>query len=305
MKRFAIFVLTLLGVALLAMWGNEILNRSLILSSAGSTAYKMHRLFVAPPADEIPILGSSRANANFVPSFISPKAFNYGVDGSPQYETLFHLKRILRNQASGPIIVNLDPWGFGSYEKPVFRADYRLALSDPEVRAALPASMTAPEERIPGIRFHGALRETLSSWMNERRIVTKKIVNGAVLQLLSRTSAEWQVINAKLGATDFHSDPRWQSELNAIYASTARPIVWVVGPTSPRWRELFRGETALRAFLDEQRKHPNVHVIDLYTPTADWDESEFMDPTHLNIHGAERFTRLLRAELDRFSIPGL
>ena len=39
---------------------------------------------------------------------------------------------------------------------------------------------------------------------------------------------------------------------------------------------------ALRAFLDEQRKHPNVHVIDLYTPTADWDESEFMSGSLLS-----------------------
>lgn len=305
MRRLFFSALTLLGVVLLAMWGNEALNSHLILSSTGSTAYKMHRLFVEPVVDEIPILGSSRANANFVPALISSKAFNYGVDGSQQYETLFHLKRILRNQSANPVIVNLDPWGFGSYEKPSFLADYRLALSDPEVRAVLPAARTSLVERIPGIRFHGTLRGNLTTWLNERRTVTKKIVDGAVLQLLSRTPEEWQVINAKLTPSGFHFDARWQAELDALYASTERPIVWVVGPCSPRWRELFRGQQALQTFLKEQRKRPNVYVIDLYASIADWTEAEFMDPTHLNIHGAERFTRLLKAELEKLPLPGL
>lgn len=63
MRRLFFSALTLLGVVLLAMWGNEALNSHLILSSTGSTAYKMYRIFVEPVVDEIPILGSSRANA--------------------------------------------------------------------------------------------------------------------------------------------------------------------------------------------------------------------------------------------------
>lgn len=227
------------------------------------------------------------------------------MDGSPQHETLFHLKRILRNQSANPVIVNLDPWGFGPYVKPSFLADYRLALSDPEVRAVLPDAMTSLDERIPGIRFHGTLRGNLTTWLNERCTVTKKIVDGAVLQLLSRTSDEWRVINAKLTPSGFQFDARWQAELDALYASTERPIVWVVGPCSPRWRELFRGQQALQTFLTEQRKRPNVYAIDLYTSTVDWTEAEFMDLTHLNIHGAERFTRLLKVELDKLRLLGL
>lgn len=296
MRRLLTFLLPLLALTLVALWGNDRLNRALVTASSASSTYKTYRLFVLRPADELPILGSSRASQNFVPSLLSPKAFNYGVDGSGMGETLFFLEQCLRNGGSEPILINLDPWGFP--KETTYRADYRLALGAPAVRAALPPARTALAERLPGVRFHGALRSNLTAYLNARFAVTKVIDAGATLQILSRTPEEWAAINRNRTApTHFACAPAWEARLEALYQMTARPIVWVVGPLAPHDRRLYQGQAELEAFLRRQVQHPKVHAINLLDFPEPMTEADFMDPTHLNRHGAERFTRLLRERL--------
>ena len=297
MKTFFLSLFAILAVTVGGMLGNDLLNRTLVLASSGSSVYKMWRLFVACPQNELAILGSSRASQNYVPSVISARAFNYGVDGSTMDETLFMLRQVLRNESAMPIIVNLDPWGFPAHGRRSFAADYTLALSSEEVRRALPRERTRFEERCPGIRFHGALRANLTQWLNGRKAVTKEIDSGATLQLFSRTPEEWKVIYATRKPWTFHFSEAWQAELDRLYALTSRSIVWVVGPVSPGDRKLYSGESDLLAFLDAQRRHKNVYAIDLYTPTEDFSEPAFMDPTHLNKQGAIRFTNMLCEKL--------
>lgn len=74
-----------------------------------------------------------------------------------------------------------------------------------------------------------------------------------------------------------------------------RPVVWVIGPCAPRWAELYTGREALRGFLRWLAAQPNQHVIDLFD--LPYGEDLFMDPTHLNLQGAERFTTTVLGEL--------
>lgn len=296
MRRLLYFLLPILVLLLVALWGNDLLNRALVTASSASSTYKTYRLFVLRPADELPILGSSRASQNFVPSLLSSKAFNYGVDGSGMGETLFFLEQCLRNGGSEPILINLDPWGFP--KETTYSADYRLALGIPAVRAALPSNRTALAERLPGVRFHGALRSNLTAYLNARFAVTKVIDAGATLQILSRTPEEWAAINRKrTKPVQFSFSPEWQMRLDALYQTTTRPIIWVVGPLAPHDRSLYQGQAELEAFLRCQAQHPNVYIVNLLDFPEPMTESDFMDPTHLNRQGAERFTRLLRERL--------
>ncbi len=294
MKRCLIFIVTLLLVTAGFMFLNDRINLMLTLSSSANTAYKTYRLFEDEPRDEIAIVGSSRACAHFVPSVISPKAFNYGIDGSGMYETLTMLERALQNPHPAPIIVNLDPWGFHGVMAPGFVADYTLVRDAPMQQAW--------DVTTPGIRFHGALRNNLAAWLNARRAVTKQVERGAILQLLSRTPEEWAIINPKIVETDFTCDPSWDAFIGRCQATEAHPIIWVVGPAAPAWRAKYKGNEARKAFCERLRSRPHTYVIDLYDTTADYTEAEFVDPTHLNIHGAKRFSELLKSHLEQLPV---
>lgn len=57
----------------------------------------------------------------------------------------------------------------------------------------------------------------------------------------------------------------------------------------------------MRGFLRWLDAQPNQHVIDLFG--LPYGEDLFMDPTHLNLQGAERFTTTVLGELRKR--PGL
>lgn len=299
MKKFFGVIVLLLCVTLVAMWINDTINVRLILSSTANTAYKTHRLFIEQPENEIGIFGSSRALLHYVPPKISTRAFNYGCNGSAMNETLFLVKQGIRNKGIAPIIINLDPWGFPKDHEITYRLNYQLALENDLLRTVLPETQTQFKERCPGIRFHGALRSNLATYLNTMRSVTKEIVAGASLELNSRTAEEWQKINVKSKEWDFYCDAVYQKELDEIYSSTSRPIIWVIGPVAPVMRSKFKGQAELNAFITKQRLNENVYVVDLYSPTSDWNEDLFVDATHLNKKGAIRFTELLTYELKR------
>ena len=295
MRRFLLTVAGLLAFAVAVLLILDRVNVALITASSGTAAYKMLRLFETHPKEEIPILGSSRASQNFAPSRLSPRAFNYGMDGSGQSETLFLLAALLRQEGAAPILVNLDPWGFVGSPAPSLVGDYCLVLGDPDVRARLPPEKRRLKARIPGFRFHGALREHLAAWLNARLAVTKQLDAGATLQLLSRTPEEWAFINASITPQTFAFSEEWRRLLSDVLALADRPVVWVIGPCAPRWAELYTGREALRGFLRWLAAQPNQHVIDLFD--LPYGEDLFMDPTHLNLQGAERFTTTVLGEL--------
>lgn len=297
MRHLLYFVLSLCMITVSALALNDLFNKRLVLTSTASPTYKTYRLFLAPPVEEIPILGSSRAQAHYVPSLLSPKSFNYGIDGSGMYETLFHLKQAIRNQETGPIIINLDPWGFrGEYEQRLM-ADYLLAAQALTVQKELFGRHTLPADYWPGIRFYGTLRKNLASWMNNRKAMTKRVNNGAVLLLTSRNATEWQYINEHIHAQSFSFAPSWEAPLNECCVQTKRPLIWVIGPAAPKWRGQFTGQSQLNAFIEYLKSYPNNYVVDLYTPTIDYTEEDFTDATHLNEAGARRFTGQLKDRL--------
>ncbi len=59
---------------------------------------------------------------------------------------------------------------------------------------------------------------------------------------------------------------------------------------------------ATTADLSKLALRPNMYVIDLFDETADYTETEFVDPTHLNINGAIRFTRQLAPHLRKLPV---
>lgn len=287
--------MALLGVTYALMLANEAVNRHLIFTSSNVNAYKMYRLIAERPANEVAIIGSSRAEAGFAPKEISPEAFNYGLSGSSMRETLFHLKCLLERDSDTPIIVNLDPWGLGNGK---FLGDYRLVANSPEVRLE-PEKIKLPiADRIPGLRFHGKFRSNVAECMNNRLAVTKTMEQGAILQRLSRNDDEWAYIISKCKPAKFGCDAETKAMLDGILKSNpSSKIAFVVSPVAPPWLDRFEGKEELREFERYLANYPNVQVLDFTDAAYGFDLPEFMDLTHLNEQGARRFSRLLKERL--------
>ena len=250
MKRFLLFVPAVFAALVVMMLANDALNRHLIFSSSGSNPCKMYRLFANPEKREIPILGSSRAEAGFAPAEIADNAFNYGLSGSPARETAFHLKAVLSRPGRGLVIVNLDPWGLGNGR---FLGDYRFAADNALVKAE-PKIHIPLANRLPGIRFQGKTRTNLAECMSNRLAVTKTMERGAVLQRLSRNEAEWGYIISKCEPRGCNCDAETKAMLDdALSRNADHEVVFVVSPIAKPWQERFTGQEASSSSMNVGR----------------------------------------------------
>ncbi len=302
MKKFLLFAFGLIVAFLALTFVYDGLNLALVRSSSGNGAYKMERFFSELAEDEIPILGSSRAQANFVPSELDARCFNYGIDGSPIGETLFQLRDLVARKEAGTILVNVDPWGFAFFDGVTFRGSYLLAAESCDVRRSLPPGVVNGSDWMPGIRFQGQLRANLAATVNARLSVTKEINHGAVLLRTSRTNEEWAFIDKTLKPTDFGlPSEACQTMLNEIARIVKSRegrlrVFFVIGPCSPSWCKLFTGGDTLRKWVKDfnaAMADSHLMVIDLFSD-SDFGRKDFVDPTHLNRDGAVRFSRELR-----------
>lgn len=297
MKRFVCVAASVAAGVYALLLVNEWVNLRLIFSSTNTTAYKMYRLFNEECRGEVPILGSSRAEAGFAPSELSSSAFNYGLSGSGQWETLLHLKAVCSRKDARLVIINLDPWGIGG--KGRFQGDYSFAYGSSVLKGYEDQIKVAFADRCPGIRLYGKLRNNLSSCLNSLTAATKKIDKGAILQRLSRNPSEWEYIIAKCPAQKFNLNRQTWDEYKCVLAANPNvKVVFVVSPVSPPWWDRFTGKEELMVFLAEISKISNVTVLDMCSSNiTEYDLSWFMDLTHLSEKGARRFSQELKNAL--------
>lgn len=282
MNRFILYVLALLGSIIALMLLVDRVNMYLICASSGNSAYKMKRLYENPEPNEIAIVGSSRALGNYVPSIISSRCFNYGENGMHFGEILPILRVLKERRTTAPVILNLDPWGVC---RGADVADYRLAPQSGKVSGW---------DRVWGVRFFGKLRQDFVAYLDAQRSVTRVIDRGAQLLKNSWAKEAWVAINAKIGKVDYMLDPEVLSELiDVLHGFAPRKVYVVICPCSSHWTEMFQGRTNLAALVKSLQSIPNVTVLD-YFGSPRFSDDDFVDPTHLNIVGARKFSSMLK-----------
>lgn len=295
MKKFLLSIAAILGVVIALLLANDALCKAMIFSSTGTPQYKMWRLFEGYPKGEIAILGSSRAQSGIVPSIIGDNVFNYGLDGSTQYETVLHLHAVVARRDTAPIIVNLDPWGIHGNE---LRGDYSLVTK----RAHIPTA----EQKLPvvnwdaysGARFFGQLRPIVSKWLNSKISGTKAIAEGAIITKDSLNDNEWKTVMQKFDSPAFEVNAEVMKDFDAILTKPHAPIIFVISPVTRFWYEKFASDesnvSGLTKLIARLGAYQNTVVIDLMTTNVEkYSNAEFFDPTHLNEHGARRFSEEL------------
>lgn len=288
MRRFLKYIGLIFTCTVLLALVNDWACRWFISQSTGNPIYKMDRLWQSGDENEIAIVGSSRAQSNYVPSLISTNCFNYGCDGQGYAETLFHLTALKARGGDAPIIINYDPWWVTISKDVDYVGDYRMAPNSGRVSCV---------DTIPGIRLYGYLRKSATDWLNAKAAVTKVIDNGAVLLKNSRSDSEWEVINEKQKPYSFRRD----EESCAIFKETLngfapRKVCVVVAPCSKRFIELFEGRVEFDQFMKELEDIPNVCVENMFGDDR-FVGADFVDTTHLNMGGASKFTQAMMKQI--------
>jgi len=286
----AVLILTIVGVAF-----NYFFEQQVILKSQICGAYKVNRIINETHQEEIPILGSSRAEGGFIPDSLGTGYFNYGLSGSKYNVTLFFLEEECKKKKNTPwVILNLDldglSYGLGDVSNYIPNSGY-------EPVKQLLGNEYQSFFRIPLIRYYGRYEAYFRDYLNNKIQLTKFTNKGASIEKNVLTDQQFQelVQQRRNAPTAFANDSALLHKLlQLVSAHPARQFVFVVSPYHSSFFVKYMPEGG-DYFFGRIKQYPNVHVFDFgHLPLSD---DKFMNTSHLNLAGAKIFNQILRDSL--------
>ncbi len=270
-----------------------IFERKVILKSESGGAYKLHRIVTFTDPEETPVFGSSRAETSFIPDTLGSHYFNYGLAGTKTNVALLFMKEDCRKKKNNPyVIVNLDYDGLKNGIGDI--ANYIPSATDPDIRTLLGKEYKAFFQ-IPFIKYYGQFENYLRLYSSARVEFTKITNKGASLDKNILTSDDFKkVVQARLNKTEeFYSDTGLRKELfDIINSNPNRFFIFTFSPYHTSFFEHFNRADELNVFIAELKSCSNVKVLDF--AKADFNDSLFLNTTHLNYKGAAVFSCMLR-----------
>ncbi|HEX7070134.1 MAG TPA: hypothetical protein VF190_04990 [Rhodothermales bacterium] len=266
------------------------ITRWVALSDPEIGSARIHRLVSAGVTDEIPLLGSSRANSNYAVESLDPRIHNYGIKGAGFEAVAFQLEKALERETDRPILVNVD-LGWWSMKGAGDLAMYVPSSHDPAVRELLESDLRF-YHRLPFVRYFGLYQrywtERLDEW---GRLIAEGRGFHETSEGLSRAAEA-----LRSWAPDHAPDSLQLARLLSLLDEHPdRSIIFVVAPYHASYFQIARHADAADGWLAELDRRPNATVVDF--SRAVYPDSLYTDPVHLNWNGARRFSEDLRAEI--------
>lgn len=281
----------------MTLGGDYLFTHAVIYRSDSFEAGKVAHL-IGEKGAEIPIFGSSKARHDYVPSLISPLAFNYGMD-SASFEVVDALLDVeLAKPKCGPIIIDVfqsafhDLGDISKFAPFAGRPEFRLALDEQH----------AMEWRflVPGLRYFGYYDWYLKDYLNERLGLTRKVVRGYTVSTngtdFSRQDLE-AAVQKRLAEGFTYTEDRSQLAqfLRRVRSAPNRRFIIVFSPLHSSCFRVFRNYSGFQKYVADLRAEPNATVLDWsQMPLKDED---FTDTTHLSFQGARKFSTRLHDEI--------
>ena len=283
-----LILLTLIGLPISFLFEELIIYRT-----ETNGAYKIKRILSNDIANEIPIFGSSRAEANFVPSLIyEDNCFNYGMSGTGANVWLFFLEKEINKKKKTPIIINYDLGGL-KY------ADGNLSNYIPNWKTTKDILNTEEIYRynLSFFKYFGYYEYYLKLFLNERFNVTKGNDNGGNFEenVLTISKFEDLVKKRKNTAYSFTNNKQLLSKFTNLINSTERTIVLVISPYHISCFDSTQNIDEENNLLKELDLKGNVELIDFRNLISE--DSLFFDTTHLTYNGAKIFSKKLKEAL--------
>ena len=300
----------LFGTALAALFlavaafGADFLLTNAIRDSQALAAGRIARLRDVRDPNEIPIFGSSKAEADYVPSVLGKGFYNYGLASTGLNVTNWLLETELRRPSRQPIVIDLVQWTvveFGDVR------NYLPISQDKDVRDFLKrAGLWRWYYAVPGLRYFNSWDWYVKGLITDRIVLTKRYDRGFNVNLdeapWSRADFQEKVaarlaLNYGLGV-----DPLEKRRLlGLVRGAPNRQFVVVLAPLHKSFFAHNDGGISLREDLRDMRRGlPNLHIIDM--THANFPDRYFLDTAHLNQRGSRVFSMQLRDELRRLKI---
>ena len=274
---------------------NSVFEKQIIFKTEISGAAKVNRIIKETHNNEIPILGSSRANGSFIPSVLGENFYNYGIDGTSSNVWLVLLKQELKKKKSNPVILNFDLEGFqnsiGAIDNYIPNGENReIKLLTKKNNVDLPQGL---------FKYYGSIQNYLKFYINERYMVSKKIDNGGAFEINNITKSKFRKLvskreNTKNSFSVF--DSLFSKYVNTI-KSTEREIVIVIAPYHSSYFTSFTNYPVALDYIKMLDEIVNCTVIN-HGKLAINDEF-FANTTHLNYKGALKFSEILKVDLGK------
>ena len=303
-KKYVLKILfpVLLMVGIMAAVFNFLFERDIILSNENGGAYKINRIISLNDPNEIPIIGSSRAEASFIPEILGSNYFNYGLEGTQENVMLFFIKEECKkkNKKSAIIIANIDLDGINT--KTGDMANY-LYNSDNENVKKLMTEKYKYQYAIPFVKYTGQFENYFRNYLNNKMQLTKYSKDGA---FIDKTVLPQKLIDALIEYRKTHQDVFLHEDnlknefFNELNSNKSRFFVFVVPPYHSCYFTNYKNPEDAKAFLDELRALSNARVFDF--SGVKYPDSLFINTTHLNYNGAVRFTKEFKDSLNTLKI---
>lgn len=273
-------------------------ERKVILGSEICGAYKVNRMLKETHPEEIPILGSSRAEGTFDPELLGPNYFNYGMSGTQEDVMLMMMAAECKKtgKRSPMILLNFDLDGINSYTGDL--ANYLYNSDDPSV-GMLMHDHFRHYHHVPVVKYYGFFELYTKYYLNGRLQLTKHISRGAALEKNAVPPAKFQelVREREQASMTFRNAPvLTDAFLHVLNTHPERFFVFVISPNHASFYVKYKNPQDAQAFLDQLDALPNAEVLDF--SRVNYPDSFYVNTTHINYAGAQVFNRALRDSLD-------
>lgn len=285
-----------------ALFADAALTR-LLLRSESAEAGRIGRLIEGADNQEIPIFGASKAMADYIPSVLGERFYNYGFYSASPDVTSYLVGFEVRKRSDSPIIVDLHQGAFSDI------GDVRNYLPFARLHETKELLERANKWRwyykVPGLRYFGSYDWYVRGVALNHSEATKVFDRGYARELNAvpwdRATFDGNVRQRLAEPFSFGIDPRQEQVfLRSIRQAPQRTFVIVLSPLHESFLAHATGEEAFRYKLQEMAQEPNVRILD-FTRTA-YPDRYFRDTGHLNYTGALAFSGELREQLKALGI---
>lgn len=297
-KRYIVKIVcpVVLLVGIIAATFTFLFEWKIILSNESCGAYKINRIITNEDANEIPILGSSRAEASFIPELLGENYFNYGLEGTQENVMLFFIKEECKKKKNSPLIIaNIDLDGINT--KTGDLANY-LYNSTHEGVKQLMADRYEAHFSFPFIKYIGQFENYFRYYLNNRIQLTKYSNKGAFIDkvVLPKKMMDELIEYRRKNQDVFLNEENLKEEFfKTIKANPNRQFVFVIPPYHSCYFTNYKNPEDAKAFVNELRALSNARVFDFSSVV--YPDSLFINTTHLNYKGAVRFTKEFKDSL--------